>query len=134
MLDKLHISQIYEMSEKQEKEITNIIQDITHDIKYNFKKEAAQIISKQKDPYLKEILDNLQSNSTLEQKYTASDILTVLETIFDELKLDKIEEYDYEEYHFDCQNCKNIISSDDFPNLAKEDFNYCPYCGKPLED
>lgn len=82
------------MTERQEKEIKQMIHNITNDIKYDFKKEASRIISKQKDPYLKEILDNLQSNSKLEQKYTASDILTVLENLFDELKLDKIEEYD----------------------------------------
>ena len=46
MLDKAHIHQIYEMTEKQEKEIKNLIQDITSDIKYNFKKNAATIISK----------------------------------------------------------------------------------------
>lgn len=92
MLDKAHLYQINEMTEKQEKEIKQIIQDITNDIKYNFKKEASRIISKQKDPYLKEILDSYQNNSTLENKYNASDILTILETIFDELKLNKIEE------------------------------------------
>lgn len=92
MLDKAHIHQIYEMTEKQEKEIKNLIQDITSDIKYNFKKNAATIISKQKDPYLKEILDSYQNNSTLENKYNASDILKILEDIFDELKLNEIEE------------------------------------------
>lgn len=92
MLDKAHIHQIYEMTEKQEKEIKNLIQDITSDIKYNFKKNAATIISKQKDPYLKEILDSYQNNSTLENKYNSSDILTILEDIFDELKLNEIEE------------------------------------------
>lgn len=92
MLDKAHIHQIYEMTEKQEKEIKNLIQDITSDIKYNFKKNATTIISKQKDPYLKEILDSYQNNSTLENKYNASDILTILEDIFDELKLNEIEE------------------------------------------
>ncbi len=92
MLDKAHIHQIYEMTERQEKEIKNLIQDITSDIKYNFKKNAATIISKQKDPYLKEILDSYQNNSTLENKYNASDILTILEDIFDELKLNEIEE------------------------------------------
>lgn len=92
MLDKAHIHQIYEMTEKQEKEIKNLIQDITSDIKYNFKKNEATIISKQKEPYLKEILDSYQNNSTLENKYNASDILTILEDIFDELKLNEIEE------------------------------------------
>lgn len=92
MLDKVHIHQIYEMTKKQEKEIKNLIQDITSDIKYNFKKNATTIISKQKDPYLKEILDSYQNNSTLENKYNASDILTILEDIFNELKLNEIEE------------------------------------------
>ena len=119
MLDKAHIHQIYEMTDRQEKEIKQLVEDITNDIKYDFKTEITRVISKQKDSYLKEILDNLQSGSPLEQKYTASDMLNVLETVFDELKLDEIEEYDYEKYHFDCQNCKNIISSDDFPNLTK---------------
>lgn len=92
MLDKVHIHQIYEMTKKQEKEIKQIIEDITSDIKYNFKKDAAKIISKQKDPYLKEILDSYQTNSNIKNKYNASDILTILENIFDELKLNEIEE------------------------------------------
>lgn len=92
MLDKVHIHQINEMTEKQENEIKKLVQNITHDIKYNFKKDAAQIISKQKEPYLKEILDSYQTNSNIENKYNASDILTILENIFDELKLNEIEE------------------------------------------
>ena len=92
MLDKVHIHQINEMTEKQENEIKKLVQNITHDIKYNFKKDAAKIISKQKDPYLKEILDSYQTNSNIKNKYNASDILTILENIFDELKLTEIEE------------------------------------------
>ena len=91
MLNNVHIHQIYEMTEKQEKEIKQIIEDITSDIKYNFKKDVAKIISKQKDPYLKEILDSYQTNSNIKNKYNASDILTILENIFDELKLNEIE-------------------------------------------
>lgn len=91
MLDKVHIHQINEMITKQEQEIEEIILDITNDIKYNFKKEASQIISKQKEHYLKEILDSYQTNSTIENKYNASDILTILENIFDELRLNEIE-------------------------------------------
>ena len=84
MLDKAHVHQINKMATKQK-------QEITHDIKYNFKKEASQIISKQKEPYLKEILDSYQTNTTIENKYNASDILTILENIFDELRLNEIE-------------------------------------------
>lgn len=92
MLDKTHVHQINKMATKQKQEIKELVLDITHDIKYNFKKEASQIISKQKEPYLKEILDSYQTNSTIENKYNASDILTILEDIFDELKLNNIEE------------------------------------------
>ena len=46
------------MTERQEKEIKQMIHDITHDIKYDFKKEASRVISKQKEPYLKEILES----------------------------------------------------------------------------
>ena len=92
MLDKAYVHQINEIATKQEQEIKELVRDITHDIKYSFKKEASQIISKQKEPYLKEILDSYQTNSTIENKYNASDILTILEDIFDELKLNNIEE------------------------------------------
>lgn len=134
MLDKAHIHQIYEVTERQGKEIKQLVEDITHDIKYDFKTEITRVISKQKDSYLKEILDNLQSGSPLEQKYTASDMLNVLETVFDELKLDEIEEYEPKDNSFDCQHCKHKINSDENSNLTKQDFNYCPNCGKPLED
>lgn len=92
MLDNVYINKINEIMKKQEQEIENLVQDVTRDIIYNFKKEASQIISKQKEPYLKEILDSYQINSTIENKYNASDILTILENIFDELKLNEIEE------------------------------------------
>ena len=91
MLDKAHVHQINKMATKQKQEIKELVLDITHDIKYNFKKEASKIISKQKEPYLKEILDSYQTNTTIENKYNASDILTILENIFDELRLNEIE-------------------------------------------
>jgi hypothetical protein len=92
MLDNVHINQLNEIMEKQEQEIENLVQDVTRDIIYNFKTDASRIISKQKEPYLKEILDSYQTNSTIENKYNASDILTILENIFDELRLTEIEE------------------------------------------
>lgn len=92
MLNKEQLHQIYKMTDKQEREIKETFENIVTDITYDFKKEASSIISKQKDPYLKEILDSYQTKSALEQKYTASDILTILETIFDELKLSEFED------------------------------------------
>lgn len=133
MLDNKHINQIYEMTDNQAEQIKEIIINITHDIKYEFKKNASTIIVNKKEPYLKEILETYQNNTPLEKKYTASDILTILETIFDELKLNEIEEYDYEDNSFDCQHCKNTINSNKNSNLTKQDFNYCPNCGKRIE-
>ena len=92
MLDNVHINQLNEIMEKQEQEIENLVQDVTCDIIYNFKTDASRIISKEKEPYFKEILDSYQTNSTIENKYNASDILTILENIFDELRLTEIEE------------------------------------------
>lgn len=123
----------------QIQEIKQIVQEIESDIEYDFKKDASRIISKQKDPYLKEILDSYQTNSALEQKYTASDILTILETIFDDLKLGEFEEYhenmeSIENQDFTCTHCKNIISLESNQNLTKNNFNYCPHCGNLIED
>ena len=92
MLDNYHVNQIHEITNRQENETKELILDITHDIIYKFRKDASRIISQQKEPYLKEILDSYQTNSNIENKYNASDILTILETIFDELKLNEIEE------------------------------------------
>lgn len=92
MLDNKHINQIYEMTDNQAEQIKEIIINITHDIKYEFKKNASTIIVNKKEPNLKEILETYQNNTPLENKYNASDILTILETIFDELKLSEFED------------------------------------------
>lgn len=38
-----------------------------------------------------------------------------------------------QEEYFICKHCKNKILLTDYPTLTKNDFNYCPYCGKPIE-
>jgi len=37
------------------------------------------------------------------------------------------------ETYFICKRCKSKILLKDYPTLTKDNFNYCPYCGKPLE-
>ena len=91
MLDNKHINQIYEMTDNQAEQIKKIIINITHEIKYEFKKNASNIIVNKKEPYLKEILKTCQNNTPLENKYNANDILTILETIFNKLKLNEFE-------------------------------------------
>ncbi len=44
---------------------------------------------KTKEPYLKRNFDSYKTNSNIENKYNASDILTILENIFDELRLNE---------------------------------------------
>lgn len=40
MLDKAHVHQINKMATKQKQEIKELVLDITHDIKYSFKKKG----------------------------------------------------------------------------------------------
>lgn len=44
-------------------------------------KEFESAITHEKEPFLKEILDTTRNGTKLEAKYTASDILTVLERL-----------------------------------------------------
>lgn len=45
-------------------------------------------ISKQKEPFLREILDATRNSTQLERKYTASDILTILEKLQESLPVE----------------------------------------------
>ena len=45
-------------------------------------------ISKEKEPYLREILEATRKGTQLEPKYTASDILTILEKLQESLPIE----------------------------------------------
>ena len=45
-------------------------------------------ISQKKEPYLREILDATRNGTQLEAKYTASDILTILEKLQESLPIE----------------------------------------------
>lgn len=87
MLSKNNLYQIQAFTDSQYAKIKGLMTGIATDIVVEFKKDASRIILSQKEPYLNEVLETYQKNTTLEKKYSASDILIVLETIFDELKL-----------------------------------------------
>lgn len=48
-------------------------------------KEFESAIAQEKEPFLKEILDTTRNGTQLETKYTASDILTILERLQESL-------------------------------------------------
>ena len=55
-------------------------------IKSDIDNELRRLISRKKEPYLREVLSAMQDGSDLEKKYTASDILTILESIEENLE------------------------------------------------
>ena len=76
-------------------DIYNKLQEIENKIEESLKQEKQQIyfdfnkqIVEHKEPYLTELLKSLQSDTELEKKYTAHDILTVLESLADQYPVD----------------------------------------------
>ena len=80
-------------------DIYNKLQEIENQIEESFeeslKQEKQQIyfdfnkqIVEQKEPYLTELLKSIQNDIELEKKYTAHDILTVLESLADQYPVD----------------------------------------------
>ena len=55
-------------------------------IKSDIDNELRKLISQKKEPYLREVLSAMQNGSNLEKRYTASDILTLLESIEENLE------------------------------------------------
>ena len=75
--------------------IYNKLQEIESQIEESLKQEKQQIyfdfnkqIVEQKEPYLTELLKSIQNDTELEKKYTAHDILTVLESLADQYPVD----------------------------------------------
>lgn len=56
-----------------------VIKDVDKDIR--------RLIAEKKEPFLREVLSAMQSGSDLEERYTASDILTLLESIEETFKV-----------------------------------------------
>lgn len=97
------------------------------------KYEINQILFKKEEPYLKEIEEN---KGELIQ-YNANDVINLIKSIFNEINPDLYkktkENKSIKHRDFTCSNCTKIISLEDYPTLTKNDFNYCPYCEKPIE-
>lgn len=78
--------EIHELKENIAKTIDQFIEDAELKIESEQQYRSHQIsrkIAALKEPYLRKILTATQTNSSLKKKYTASDILTVLEELDD---------------------------------------------------
>lgn len=76
--------QIFEKTEKLTAQMRNNLREILNEIY----REMDLQISQQKEPYLREILDATRNSTQLEPKYTASDILTILEKLQESLPIE----------------------------------------------
>lgn len=75
---------IMEKTENLTSHIRNNLRVILNEIYHEMDLE----ISKQKEPFLREILDATRNSTQLERKYTASDILTILEKLQESLPVE----------------------------------------------
>lgn len=73
--------QIFEKTESLAAQMRNNLREILNEIY----REMDFQISQKKEPYLREILEATRNSTQLEAKYTASDILTVLEALQESL-------------------------------------------------
>lgn len=73
--------QIFEKTESLAAQLRNNLREILNEIY----REMDFQISQKKEPYLREILEATRNSTQLEAKYTASDILTVLEALQESL-------------------------------------------------
>ena len=112
-------------------DIKKLVKLIKKDTEIKTKYKINELLFKKEELYLKEI----EENKGQIIQYTANDIINLIHSIFREMNPDlyKSKNNSIENQDFICSNCKKIISLNDYPNLTKNDFNYCPYCGKPLK-
>lgn len=76
--------QIFEKTEKLTAQMRNNLREILNEIY----REMDLQISQKKEPYLREILEATRNGTQLEAKYTASDILTILEKLQESLPIE----------------------------------------------
>ena len=75
-------AEIRELKENIAKHINEFVDDAESAVE-DRSRQISRKIAALKEPYLRELLTNAQTNSPLDKNYTASDILTVLEDLDD---------------------------------------------------
>lgn len=77
----------YQIMEKTENLTSNIRNNLRVILNEIYREMDLQI-SQKKEPYLREILEATRNGTQLEAKYTASDILTILEKLQESLPIE----------------------------------------------
>lgn len=73
------------LREQSNKILNDMISTVVEDVDRQIRKS----ISEKKEPFLREVLSAMRSGSNLEKRYTASDILSLLESIEETFKAEE---------------------------------------------
>lgn len=70
-------------------QFSKILNDMISIVAEDVDSKIQRLISEKKEPFLREVLSAMRSGSNLEKRYTASDILSLLESIEETFKVEE---------------------------------------------
>lgn len=70
-------------------QFNKILNDMISIVAEDVDSKIQRLISEKKEPFLREVLSAMRSGSNLEKRYTASDILSLLESIEETFKVEE---------------------------------------------
>lgn len=70
-------------------QFNKILNDMLSIVAEDVDSKIQRLISEKKEPFLREVLSAMRSGSNLEKRYTASDILSPLESIEETFKVEE---------------------------------------------
>lgn len=70
-------------------QFNKILNDMLSIVAEDVDSKIQRLISEKKEPFLREVLSAMRSGSNLEKRYTASDILSLLESIEETFKVEE---------------------------------------------
>ena len=70
-------------------QFNKILNDMISIVVEDVDSKIQKLISEKKEPFLREVLSAMRSGSNLEKRYTASDILSLLESIEETFKVEE---------------------------------------------
>lgn len=70
-------------------QFNKILNDMISIVVEDVDSKIQRLISEKKEPFLREVLSAMRSGSNLEKRYTASDILSLLESIEETFKVEE---------------------------------------------
>lgn len=70
-------------------QFNKILNDMLSIVAEDIDSKIQRLISEKKEPFLREVLSAMRSGSSLEKRYTASEILSLLESIEETFKVEE---------------------------------------------